>query len=94
MKNNTKLVENSSDSSLDSGKILSRLAAILALLNKVKIDAGVIFCILFTVVYLAGSILLIALWRQFYIIVPILIFWIFYIWNAMPKRNRGINVHS
>ena len=65
-----------------------------AILNKVKIDAGVIFCISFTVVYLAGSILLIALWRQFYIIVPILIFWIFYIWNAMHKRNRGINVHS
>lgn len=74
--------------------VLSILAAMLALLNKVKIDAGVIFCISFTVVYLAGSILLIALWRQFYIIVPILIFWIFYIWNAMPKRNRGVSVHS
>lgn len=74
--------------------VLSILAAMLALLNKVKIDAGVIFCISFTVVYLAGSILLIALWRQFYIIVPILIFWIFYIWNAMHKRNRGVSVHS
>lgn len=74
--------------------ILSVFAAILALVNKIKIDTGVIFCILFTGIYLGGSILLIALWRQFYIIVPILIFWIFYIWNAMHKRNRGINVHS
>ena len=63
--------------------LLSTLAIVWLIARRIKIDAGTFFCLSFTVIYLLGSVLLIALWRQFYIITPVLLFWISYIYSLM-----------
>ncbi len=68
------------------------VSILLAFLKKVKINLAILFLLLLIFIYLSGSVLLIALWRQFYIIIPILLFWIVFVYESIFQKNKNMKV--